>query len=205
MILPKKEFPRLRISLQDDSSRKGWMKSAAGQIQWVMGLFLTLFLMIVLFAQLQIVAFQESSLYMEDALAAANLASAVIDLQEYGISNTIMIADPEKAYEKYCTALKGNLQLNEQWEGNNSSLLSGKVIVENYTIYNVQGNTVTVYYRGNDGLLYVSQEELGACRAPNGVPVVSTGIYSEISFPVNGLFGVQVRAHKGKLVDIVEN
>lgn len=195
MIFRKRECPRLRINCQKES----------GMIQWIMGLFLTLFLAIILSTQLQIKAFQASSLYMEDALAAASLACAVIDLQEYGVSHTLLIADPDDAYEKYCWALKGNLQLNEQWEGNNSNLLSGKVTVENFTIYNVQGNTVTIYYRDANGILHVSGEELGSCRAPNGILVVSTGIYSEISFPVKGILGMQARAHKGKLVDIVEN
>ncbi len=46
---------------------------------------------------------------MEDALALSNLASAVIDIEEYGITQKVLITDPEQAYERYCHALRENL------------------------------------------------------------------------------------------------
>jgi hypothetical protein len=36
--------------------------------------------------QLQVALYRESAMYMEDALALSNLASAVIDIEEYGIT-----------------------------------------------------------------------------------------------------------------------
>lgn len=198
MILRKKEFQRQKISIFG----KG-MKRQSGYVQWVMSMFFVLFLGILLCAGLQVKAYRATSLYMEDALAASGLASAIIDVQEYGCSHNLIIADAEEAYERYCVALRGNLQLNEQWEGTNKTLVSGKVTVENYTVYNVADGVVTVYCIGQDGAPVIMQESVGGCVAPNGVPVVSTAIYSEISFPVEGMFGVQTVARKGKLVDIV--
>ena len=55
-----------------------------GQASWVLGLFLILFLAILLCMQLQVALYRESAMYMEDALALSNLASAVIDIEEYG-------------------------------------------------------------------------------------------------------------------------
>lgn len=176
-----------------------------GLIGFISGMFLVLFLAIVLCANLQMESFQASSSYLEDALAAANLASAVIDLEEYGISHTLKITDPLGAYRLYCQAVKGNLGLNDQWEGSNQALISGIVTVETYIIYNVQRNNVTVHEVDSTGRLYSWQGLRGAVTAPNGQVVEYTGVYSEISFPVKGSFGMEVRARKGKLVDIVGN
>ena len=174
-----------------------------GQIGFVSGLFLVLFLAVILCANLQVESFQASALYLEDALAASNLASAVIDLEEYGISHVVTIADPLAAYRLYCDAVKGNLGLNDQWEGSNQALISGQVTVEAYIVYNVRENDVAVHAVDHTGRLYSWQGLKGAVTAPNGQVVEYTGVYSEISFPVKGSFGMEVRARKGKLVDIV--
>lgn len=198
MISQKREFLRQKINCYRHTVSK-----RPGQVEWVTGMFWVLFLSIVLCTQLQVEAYCAASMYLEDALAASNLASAIIDIQEYGSTHNLIIADVQEAYRKYCTALQKNLQLNEQWEGTNKTLVSGKVTIENYTVYNVVGNVVQVYQLGSDGVMIERLENVGSCVAPNGVSVVSTGIYSEISFPVEGIFGVNAMAHKGKLVDIV--
>ena len=84
-------------------------------------------------------------------------------------------------------------------------MISGPVSVVEYRVYNVSGNDVQVTYFDENGLISSWQETLGNAVAPNGVAVESTGVYSEIAYQVEGLFGVSVRAHKGKLVDVVEN
>ena len=43
-----------------------------GQVSWVLGLFLILFLAILLCMQLQVALYRESAMYMEDALALSN-------------------------------------------------------------------------------------------------------------------------------------
>lgn len=173
-----------------------------GQAEWAVGLFMMLFLAILLCGELQIESYRASSLYLEDALAASNLASAVIDVEEYGISGQLQIADPVKAYDLYQEALRENLGLDAGWECANKSLISGAVNVEKYIVYNVQKGKVFVHTLTMDGGMTESMGVLGELRAPNGVLIESTGIYSEISFPVEGFLGVTVQAHKGKLVDI---
>ncbi|MCM1534466.1 MAG: hypothetical protein NC126_00915 [Clostridium sp.] len=173
-----------------------------GQAQWAAGLFMVLFLAVLLCGELQIESYRASALYLEDALAASNLASAVIDVEEYGISGLLQIKDPIQSYELYQEALKENLGLDEEWECANKGLISGKVKVERYIVYNVQGSRVFVHTLSADGEWEESTETLGELRAPDGVLIESTGIYSEISFPVEGFPGVTVQAHKGKLVDI---
>ena len=173
-----------------------------GQAEWAAGLFMILFLAILLCGELQIDAYRASSQYLEDALAASNLASAVIDVEEYGISGLLQIKDPAQAFELYQEALKENLGLDEGWQSSNKSLISGSVKVEQYIVYNVRGKQVSVHALTMDGEMEDSVGILGELRAPNGILIESTGIYSEISFPVEGFLGVLAQAHKGKLVDI---
>lgn len=179
------------------------LEKRAGNIEWAVGLFFLLFLVILVCAEIQISAFQATSLYLEDALAASNLASAVIDIGEYGISHTVRISNPLEAYEQYVRAVKENLQLDENWECSNRKLILGQVAVEKYIVYNVEGNVVSISQVANDGRVFSEQGVLGSVSTPDGTLIEQTGIYSEISFPVEVFWGSVVQAHKGKLVDIV--
>lgn len=186
--------------------RKSLLRSTeSGQIGWTAGLFFLLFLGALLCAILQMEVFRNSARYLEDALALSNLASALIDIEEYGISHSLVIPDPNQAYERYREAVKGNLNLNDSWECPVVGMISGPVSIVDYRVYNVSGNDVLVTHFDEDGLMTSWQETLGSAVAPNGVAVESTGVYSEIAYQVEGLFGVSVRAHKGKLVDVVGN
>lgn len=197
----RKEYPLRRIKCVRDA-RRAWGKRS-GSIQWVTGSFFLLFLMLLLCAQIQLDAYRASGLYLEDALAASNLASAVIDIEEYGISHTIRIADASEAYGRYRAAVKENLALDDNWQCSNPSLIAGMVTIEEYIVYNVENDKVTILHISKDGSIHTSQGTLGDVTAPNGIVVEATGIYSEISFPVKGMFGITVQAHKGKLADIV--
>ncbi len=179
------------------------MSKCNGSIEWVVGLFFLLFLVILLYVEIQISTFHATSLYLEDALAASNLASAIIDVQEYGISNTIRIENPMEAFERYCYAVKDNLQLDENWECSNRALISGAVTIEKYIIYNVESSVIRILHVSKDGRIQTEQGVPGSVSAPDGTPIENTSIYSEISFWVEGLMGSKVEAHKGKLVDIV--
>lgn len=186
-------YPRQKIKWQE------------GKVQWTGGLFFLLFLGIFLCTQLQIEGYRTTALYLEDALAASNLASAVIDIQEYGISHTVRIADPTAAYALYEAALKENLSLNENWECANRALISGPVVVEDYIVYNVKDDLVTIYHVEQNGQIREETETAGRVYSPNGILIEATSVYSEISFPVEGFLGITVEARKGKLADIVIN
>lgn len=202
MNLRNEESPRPKIKLYLDVAMTARAK-ARGQVEWVAGMFFSLTLAILLCVQLQIMAYRATGLYLEDALAASNLASAVIDLEEYGISHTIQIKEPMKAYGLFCYAVKENLNLNEAWENPNKSIISGPVQITEYIVYSVADREVTISRIYPNGQMWQERNVLGNVRAPNGMLVESTSIYSELSFPVQGLFGTEVEAHKGKLVDVV--
>lgn len=190
---------------QNISLSKMGLSQKSGQVEWVMGLFSILFVAVILCAGMQVEIYRAASLCMEDALAASNLASALIDVEEYGVSHNVVINDPELHFEIYKKALKENLGLNEEWESANTGLFSGKVIVEQYVIYNVADDNVEIFRVDAGGNVSGEFCRIEDAEAPNGVPVEATGVYSEISFPVKGFFGITVNARKGKLVDVVSN
>lgn len=179
------------------------MTGEKGQASWVVGLFWILFLAILLCMQLQVELYRASSMYLEDALALSNLASAIIDVREYGRTHKILIADPEQAYDRYCSAVKENLGLNDSYEAANHKLISGQVQIQNYIIYNVQGQKVSVWERKGDGQTGEWQGRLGEVRTPGGQLIETTGVYSEITYPLEGFLGITVTAKKSKLVDVV--
>ena len=152
-----------------------------GQVSWVFGLFLLLFLSILLCMQLQIALYRESAMYMEDALALSGLASAVIDVEEYGITQKVRITDPEGAYERYCHALKENLGLDDMFYAGNRKLISGQVTIQQYILYNVAGERVEVWQKDADGQIQEWEGTLGEVKAPDGQYIEHTGVYSEIT------------------------
>ena len=183
----KREY--LPLKIRDRKNRK---IAEQGQTSWVLGLFLILFLAIVLTMQLQLALYSASARYLEDALALSNLASAVIDVQEYGRTHRVLITDPWQAYDRY-------------YEAANHKLISGQVEILNYTIYNVAGGSVRVWERNGDGQTQEWQGKLGEVRTPKGQLIEKTGVYSEISYPVEGFLGITVTAGKSKLVDVVSS
>ena len=185
-----------------DPRQKTECEADAGQIGLCVSLFFFLFLAVLLVSQLQLEQVRASDDYLQDALAASGLASALIDIREYGRTHVIRIEDNGAAYAQYCRSLRANLGLDENWECGNRRLISGRVKVENYTVYNVEDGKVTCC-RMDGGREEISMGALGTVRAPNGLLIEHTSIYSEISYPFKGLFGWTVQARKGKLVDIV--
>lgn len=208
MDLRKNVYPRQNI---EEKRCVITRQTEKGQIEWMTGLFLLLFLTVFLCGILQLDAIRASSVYLEDALAASNLASAVIDLREYGMSHEILIENPVEAYNLYQLALKGNLNLDDNWECNGKAMIAGKVEILQYIVFNVKGTEVEIYHFDGNGQMSVSKKRLGEVQAPDGNHVESTSIYSEVCYPVKGFcgevfgqtLGIEGEAHKGKLVDVV--
>lgn len=179
-------------------------KRDSGQVEWVGGLFFLLILAILMYTQLQLAAWSCASVYLEDALAASNLASALIDIEEYGKTEKVLIRDEQRAFEIYKEAVRTNLGLDTKWQCENQNLIAGPVEIVDYIIYNVDGNLVEIVRLEEDGEVVERKADTkGKVVAPDGTLVEHTGIYSALSFHVTGFPGMVIRAQKGKLVDIV--
>ena len=184
---------------------KEWNKRE-GKIEIFTGIYMVVILMILLSVQLQMRIFMATSTYMEDALAASNLASAVIDVREYGITHIVKIKSPKEAFELYREALKQNLSLDDNWESEQKDLIYGQVKILKYEIYNVEKNHITIYSYGAEGEdVRMIPNGLGSVYTPDGILVESTSVYSKIGFPVKGIFGVVIDSRKDKTVDVVSN
>lgn len=186
-------YPRLKV------------KAQSGQVELAAGMFLILFLTLFVHMLLQIDMFSAAAGYMEDALAASNLASAVIDVEEYGISHNVVIDNPILAYERYRYALKENLNLDEEWKCANRNIIGGPVRIEEYIVYNCVQGRVEAFRVNESGVIAQWEGAAGDVYAPNGIVVENTGVFSAVSFETEGFLGVKVTARKGKLVDVARN
>lgn len=166
-------------------------------------MYMFLFILVMLVAVFQLYIYRSVKTFVEDALAASNLASAVVDIREYGISHNIIISDPADAYELYQDALKINMNLDNQWNYTDQTIISGEVEILDYIVYNVRETDVEISYFGQNQYQETVADGLGNVTAPNGMTIESTSVYSRITFPVEGIFGIHAVAEKDKLVDIV--
>ncbi len=159
-------------------------------------------LLVVLFG-FHITRYMIISAEVEDALAASNLASAVVDLEEYGKNHRIHIPDEEAAFWKYREALVVNLQLDENLNTTRKEFFASPISIMQYIIYNVDGELVEIAVMDGKGQLQRKEKgRLGTTFTPNGVKVETTGIYSRIGYEAEGLMGQPVWAEKEKYVDI---
>lgn len=167
------------------------LKKEYGKAEWILGLFLLQFIAVIVIFELQLIRYRALAEYLEDALAAGGLASALIDVERYGEDNILEISDPYTAYEIYKSSLSDNI----------GSVVEA-VEIEEYLIYNVEEGEIEVIRVDDTGITDRYSGSLGIVTAPNGQIIQTTGVYSEISFPVEGIFGITTRAQKGKLIEI---
>ncbi len=159
---------------------------------------------VMIMSMFQLTEYMVTAASVEDALAASNLASAVIDVEEYGKSHTILIRDVPKAFQMYRDALRYNLMLDEELNTTNSELLASQVDILQYIVYNVQGETVEISICDGEGQLQSMQiASKGSVFTPDNVCVESTTIYSRIGFWVKGLADKRIYAEEEKSIDIV--
>ena len=170
----------------------------------VTGMFWILLVVIVIFFGLKTTQFMVISAYVEDALAASNLASAVIDVKEYGKSHQIIIEDPMEAYGLFRASLCRNLQLDDYLYPYEDSLLTSKLQLAEYRIYNVNEEGVEVYIIGSAGVITdCFSGKKGEVFTPDGICVTATTVYSRVLFEVKGIGEQNIQAKKEKSVDIV--
>ena len=193
----KKEFLPPKIKLPLGFTRR------EGLLGFISGLFLVLFLAIILCANLQVESFRASSLYLEDALAASNLGAAMVDLREYGKSHQILVESPQESYRIFQKLLRKNLNLDENFYPAQGSVLGDKVEIRQFAVYNVETNKLVEHYFDRYGNVWVTDFPKGGFWAPNWQMVEYTSIYSEVQTKVKCFPGVYVNARKGKLVEVV--
>lgn len=172
-----------------------------GATTWVTGMFALIFIMLIASFEFQLAIFKATSDKLEDTLSSSGLAAALIDIETYGINHELIIKDVERSYEIYEETLKTNLNILDRQTAHNS-LISGPVIIDCFRIYNVSDDLVTEVVMSEGNVSETNTGVLGQMRAPNNQLIESTGIYSEISFPVRAFGGATYVARKSKLVEV---
>lgn len=181
-----------------------WNKKERGQADVITGMFYVLMVLVVVLFGFRVTQYVITSAVVEDALAASNLASAVIDIKEYGKNHEVYIQDPEGAFLLYREALCHNLQLDEYLNTTNADVLASKVSIEEYTVYNVSGDLVEIYVMDESGQIQeYGTGTVGQTYTPDGVMIETTTVYSRIAFLVKGLLEQTIPARKEKSIDIV--
>ena len=87
------------------------MKKDKGTVEYSMCIMLlTVSVLLILFC-FRIRSARVEKAYIEDGLATANLAAAVIDTDIYGETEELVISDTDEAFGRFQRALKNNLNL----------------------------------------------------------------------------------------------
>ena len=147
-----------------------------------------------------------TKIQVEDSLVTSNLAAAIIDVNEYGTTNNIIIADYKKAYNQFCDALKNNLNLDDGFKPRNNNFFKSKIDVVEFVIYNVKGNSIEEVKIGDKNIQKKMYENnVGKLTTPDGAVISSTTIYSKIGFTIGGLSDDLYYKTKEISVDIVSN
>lgn len=169
----------------------------SGQVEYVMGMYALLFVLVMALVSLQILQYKADSDIAEDALAASCLAALDIDPYRYGLDHELVINDPAHTREIFEEALRGNMCLEADMSPceEEASYIAGKVDIDDFRIYLVEGDSVTEYTVSEYGITE-STGTYGNVKTPSGLAVRSAGAYAKISFDTYGIFGVRIRACK---------
>ena len=178
----------------------------SGRVDFVVGLLLVFVVTVVMLVCQQIAGLMIAGAYVEDAVAASNLASALIDVDLYGREQIIRIFHPQEAYHLYKEALSINLQLDEEGRAFQKELLAGPIKIEDYRIYNVAGDQVEIYVLSKDEMMQSDGWiPLEGVVTPDGTIVETTTIYSKIQFSVSVFGNNTITTKKEKSVDVKRN
>lgn len=186
------------------NNERTWVKKEEANVDIVAGAMFFLILVLTIFFGFRITQYMITAAGVEDALAASNLASAVIDLEEYGKTHEIFIADEDKSFQIFREALICNLKLDENLNTTNKNFLTGQVLIKEYRIYNVRNENVEVLVLNGLGeKMSYTLGKVGEITTPDHKCVESTTVYSKIAYQVEGLAGQTISGEKEKSIDIV--
>ncbi len=173
------------------------VRTQPGKIEYVMGMYALLFVLVMAMVSLQILKYKADSDIAEDALAASCLAALDVDPYRYGTDHCLVISDPVHARQLFEESLRENMRLGPDmtYSGNDDFYIMGKVNIDDFRIYMVDGDNVTEYAVSGYGITE-STGVYGNMKTPSGLTVRSAGAYAKISFDTYGIFDVRIRACK---------
>ena len=155
-----------------------------------------IFILVMAMVSLQILQYKADSDIAEDALAASCLAALDVDPYRYGLDHSLVVNDPVHARQLFEDALRENMHLSADMAySGDGSYIAGKVNIDDFRIYLIDGDNVTEYAVSAYGITE-SRGIYGSMKTPSGLTVRSAGAYARISFDTYGIFDVRIRAGK---------
>lgn len=176
-------------------------------VLYLMILFLTVQLM------LMFVSYRRMSWLSEtitDGMTDALLGAAVLEEEElyaYGRSDELQILYPKEKYDIFKDLLQQELGLTNTLTAVNGSVpvVDGKIQIEDFVVYSVNGSDVTVYDFDETGAyvttIHPGQKDI--LTAPNGIVVRESSLFAKIRFTVKYM-GVPMNVSRYHMVDIVD-
>ena len=181
------------------------MKKDKGAIEYSMSIILLMISVLLILFCFRIRSARVEKAYLEDGLASANLAAAVVDTDIYGETEKLIISDTNGAYECFKKSLKTNLNLDDGFMPENTFLMENPVEILEFRVYNVDEDMVTCVVYDEHGSRSTESSGLSHTVTPDGTEVESTTIYSKIEFDVKGFLSQRNRLTLENSVDIVKN
>lgn len=172
-------------------------------------LFVFLFIVILFWIIIDYQRLQYLSNQITDVLTDAMLGAGTLtedDAYLLGLEDKIMLTNPKENYSTFQEILKKELDLTNTYEYTRNEMIRGKVNIEEFIVYNVDGPDVYQYtfYDLENYTLTEYPHGQGVVTAPNGMPVINTSLYTEISFNVNFIHK-EFAVVKEHMVDIRRN
>lgn len=178
--------------------------ASIGVLSLFMLILITLALMFAVFYRILINRMQS----VQDDVTLSNLAVYKnIDLDTLGQDGTLKISDSNAAFETFKKHLKINMKLDDNLNGLNGSAADGQVTIDEFTIYNVKGNTVDILtYSSNTHMFTESMADksLSQVKTSDNSIVKNTSIHATIRFNTDILFGKKKEITTSVDTDIVK-
>ena len=181
------------------------MKKDKGAIEYSMSIILLMISVLLILFCFRIRSTRVEKAYLEDGLASANLAAAVIDTDIYGETEKLIISDTSGAYGRFKKSLKTNLNLDDHYMPENTFLMENPVEILEFRVYNVDDDMVTCVVYDEHGSRSTESSSLSRTVTPDGTEVESTTIYSKIEFDVKGFLSQRNRLTLENSVDVIKN
>lgn len=169
------------------------MKKQEGVIEVFVGMFIISITLIMISANSNLKSIKSINNFVSNGLISSNLASDIIDLDEFGKSRTIKISDPNKSFSLFEKTLRENLKLDDK---NENKLIDNNINIDNFTIYNVKGNDIEVIQMKPIYSKYIVSGGVNKTYSPDGVLISSTSVYSKVSYKVKNMIGTIDRSNQ---------
>ncbi|PJI10261.1 hypothetical protein CUB90_01275 [Clostridium sp. CT7] len=128
---------------------------------------------------------------VQDDVTLSNLAVYKnVDLNYLAIDDRDLRIDPNAALETFKEHLKINMELDDNFNGLEGSVAVGKVTVNEFTIYNVNSNSVDIYKYTDSCRTFVHSTGIrNITKTSDNSVVKNTSVHATIEYKVNLIFG----------------